>query len=111
MGFERVKQFKDVTIDYDAVSGATLLVYTDMPGAAMAQRKSISLPSTSTRVTKSHGLDTDGVLPEGTLIRFKITSTGVVRLYGGVVRLRPIGVYFDGANGEFWETTEMGFGV
>ena len=111
MAFDRVKEYKDITIDYNAASGATLLFYTDMPGGAMALRKTIALPATTTRTTRTYGLDATGILPEGTLHRVKITSTAVVRLYGGHLRVRPIGVYFDGAAGEFWETLDTGLGV
>ena len=108
MAFSRVKQFKDIIVDYDAASGATLKVYTDMPGTAMAQRgATLTLPATAGRQTKVFPLD--GI--EGTLVRFEFGSAAVLRLYGATLRMRPVGVYLDGAAGEVWKTTEMGFGV
>ena len=108
MAFERVKQFKDIIVDYDAPSGASLKIYTDMPGGTMAQRlTTLTLPATTGRQTKALALDGT----EGTLVRFEWSSTGVLRLYGATLRMRPVGVYLDGAAGEVWKTQELGFGV
>jgi hypothetical protein len=109
---EKVKQFKEVTLDYDAVNGATLTVYTDLPGGgATSLRRTISLPSSTGRRTYTAALDktSDGGILEGTLIRFKITSSGIVRLFGGTLRLRHLGVYFDGSQGEVWESQDLSF--
>jgi hypothetical protein len=108
--FDRVKQFKQVMVDYDATVAATIDVYTDMPGGAMTDRKiAFVLPVTVGRQTKNVPLD--GI--EGTLIKFKFTPgvTGVLRLYGATLQMRAVGVYLDGANGEIWQTQEMGFGI
>lgn len=110
MAFERVKQFKDLMVDYDASGGtATVEVFTDMPGASMASRKSYTLPQTTGRQTRNVPLD--GI--EGTLIRFEFSppAAGVMRLYAATVRVRAVGVYMDGTNGEIWKTLEMGFGI
>jgi hypothetical protein len=113
MPFDRVKQFKQVMVDYDC-SGTgtptlTVAVFTDMPGSAMASRKSVALAATTGRQTKNIPLD--GV--EGTLIEFSFTpsSTAVARLYGATLQLRAVGVYLDGTNGEIWQTQPMGFGI
>lgn len=112
MAMERVKQFKEMTVDYDAVSGATLLVYTDLPGGGVpALRRTLTLPSSTGRRTYTFPLDriADGGILEGTLIKFRMTSAGIVRLYSGVLRLRSVGVYFDGAVGELWDSQELSF--
>ncbi len=112
MAFERVKQFKDLEFSYDAPNGMTVKVYTDMPGSTMALRKTLSYPATTGRQTKVMPLDQPaGVYVEGTLYRIEVTSTGVVRLFGGILRARPIGVYLDGGNGEIWQTQELGIGI
>ncbi len=49
----------------------------------------------------------DGGILEGTLIKFRIESPGIVRLFTGVVRFRPLGCFFDGSQGEIWETIPM----
>jgi hypothetical protein len=109
VSFERVKQFKDLMVDYDAPAGGTVQVWTDMPGTTMALRLTYNLPATTGRQTKN--VPMDGI--EGTLIRFVwAPSVGnVMRLYAATLRLRPIGVYLDGSNGEIWKTQEMGFGI
>lgn len=112
MPVERIKQFKEVTFDYDAVSGASLTAYTDLPGGGPTiLRRTIALPAASGRRTFTAALDkvADGGMLEGSLIRFRVTSAGIVRLYSGVLRLRSIGVYFDGAQGEIWETQDLSF--
>lgn len=107
MAFQRVKTFKDIELYYDAPAGFSLVFYTDMPGSAMAVRATLPFPASSGR--RTHTLPLDGI--EGTLYRLKITSTGVVRLFGGVLRARAIGVYLDGANSEIWDTQEQGVGI
>jgi hypothetical protein len=113
MAFERVKQFKDLELEYDMVSGGTLKVYTDMPGTPMALKRTMNIPVSVGTRTYVFPLDqaTDGGILEGTLIKFRIESPGIVRLFGGVVRVRPIGTYFNGANGEIWETLELALGI
>jgi hypothetical protein len=96
----RIIEFKDLEMDYDAVSGMTVTLSTDQPGNAMGVRKTLSYPSSSGR--RVHTLPVDGA--SGNLYSVKATSTGVTKLYAGVLRGRAIGVYFDGANGEFFET-------
>lgn len=105
-----VNQFKDMTLEYDAPSGATLYVYTDMPGVTMALQRTFSIPATTGRQTYVFAFDgpSRNVI-EGTLLQLKITSTGVVRLFKGMVRQRRIGVYFDGARGEIWQTIELAY--
>jgi hypothetical protein len=109
MALQRVKQFKDIELEYEAVAAMTVTFLTDMPGSAMALRATLNFPLTTTRRTLT--LPLDGI--EGTLFQVKIVSTAVVRLYGGVVRVKPIGVYFDGGStpAEIWQTQEQGIGV
>lgn len=103
----KVNQFKDIELEYDAPAGFTLLFSTDMPGGAMATRKTITVPLSTGRKTGTFPLDTTGVMPEGTMCKLSASSTGVVRLFGGHIRVRNIGTYFDGSNSETWETQEI----
>jgi hypothetical protein len=111
VALHRVKQFKDIELSYDAASGLTVKFYSDMPGGAMALRSTLSFPSSSGRRTYTAPLDSSGAYTEGTLYRVEVTSTGVARLFGGVVRARGIGVYIDGTQNERWQTQELGIGV
>jgi hypothetical protein len=107
VAWERVKQLKDVTLEYEAASAVSLKVYTDMPGSAVALRATLTFPATSGRQTKTLPLDGH----EGTLIKWEATSAGVFRLYGGSFRARPVGTYIDGSVGEKWMTQEMSIGL
>ena len=113
MSMERVKQFKDLMVDYDCSGSGTptftVDVWTDMPGSAMATRKVTALPATSGRQTKNIPLD--GIV--GTLVQLRTTpsATAVVKFYAATIRIRAIGGYLDGSNGEVWNTQEIGFGI
>jgi hypothetical protein len=117
VALHRVKQFKDLELSYDAAdaSGMTVTFYTDMPSSGgtniMALRKTLTFPQSSGRRTYTLPLDTASAYPEGTLYRIQVASAGVVKLYGGVMRVRGIGVYFDGANSESWRTQDIGIGI
>ena len=124
MAFQRVKQFKDLELSYDAPSGMTVKFYTDMPGTssgtngAQALACTVNFPATTGRQTFTMPLDAGSSASsaaqnyiEGTLYKVLITSTGVVRLFGGVVRCRAIGTWFNGANAESWNSQEQGVGI
>ena len=106
---DAVTQFKDVTLIYDAPNGATYKLSTDMPGSSMALRRTVTVPATTTRETRTFPLDklVDGGLLEGKMIRHRLESPGVVRLYNGWIRFRRLGVYIDGGFGDVWETQEL----
>jgi len=107
VAFERVKQFKDLTLRYQSAQTLTVQVYVN--GSA-APSRTLSYPASATPANYTEPLDVTGLL-EGTLIRFRFESAGIVRLLAGKVRARPIGTYFDGANNEVWETTDLGLGI
>jgi len=104
---EGVKQFKDVTLTYEAPVGGTLYAKTDMPGGTIQIRRTISLPATNGRETHTFPLDNPSLL-EGKQIQWRIESSGSVIPYGGYVRFRRVGTYIDGAAGDVWETQPMG---
>ncbi|MBM3744161.1 MAG: hypothetical protein FJW34_00015 [Acidobacteria bacterium] len=107
MPLERVKEFKDTTFKYDAPAGWALEIKRYMTGTGLTVWQTINFPASSG--VRTYTAPLDGL--EAILIKLKAMSTGVVRLHGGVIRFRAIGVYFDGANGEIWETQELGFGI
>jgi hypothetical protein len=107
--FQRVKELKDIELFYASTVDTTVTVSTDMPGGTVAVRKTLNFPNTSgTRKTLTLPLDIEGTL-------FKVRAapglSGIAKLFGGIVRARAIGVYLDGANGEFWESQEQGVGI
>lgn len=112
---EGVNQYKDLTLTYEGPAGGTFIVRTDMPGSTMTTRRTITLPPSTGRVTKTFPLDTalyggDGRLLEGKLIQYRAESTGVLILYEGFVRFRRVGTYIDGAAGDVWETQPLSLG-
>lgn len=118
MAFQRVKQFKDIELSYDSPAAVTVKFYTDMTAGVqgpLALQKSLNFPATSGRQTLALPLDTSGpaTYVEGTLYRVEVTGAGVVRLYGGLVRARAIGVWFNGASTppESWSSSEQGIGI
>lgn len=109
MAFRKVNEFKECTLHYDAPGGGLFYLYTDMPGGVMALRKTEVLPATTGRGT--HTIPLDGI--EGTLYRPEVIPppVNVLRLFAGVLFVRPIGVYLNGADGEKWTTQELALGV
>ena len=103
----KMNQFKDVNLVYDAPSGLTLYLYAD--GSASPARTLTFPASTGTRAW-TEPTDVPGLLEAKTL-KFRGTSPGIVRLYGGSIRWRALGVYFDGSNEEVWETQDLAFGA
>lgn len=112
MAFERLKEFKDLELFYDSVAALVMVVKTDVVAVntvqgQLATAATLNFPLSAGRTT--YTLPLDGVY--GTLVQFIASSTGVVKLYGGVLRARNIGVYFNGANGEIWTSQPMGLGI
>ena len=110
MPFERVKQFKEITVVYQSEASATLTVSTDLPSPPVQVRRTFTLATSTTRKNLTCPLD-DPSLLEGNLIKIKIDPVGVFRLFGASVKAREIGVYIDGAHNEIWETQELALGV
>jgi hypothetical protein len=122
MAFQRLKQFKDIELSYDATAAMTVKFYTDISAGVqgnMALVCTLTFPATTGRNTYTAPLDagstgaTSATVPliEGTLYQVVITSTGIVRLFGGLIRARQIGTWFNGANHESWTSLEQGIGI
>jgi hypothetical protein len=115
MAFRKVNEFKEITLVYSSNGVATLQFYTDMPGGALAVRlgAGVTLPTTSSK-RQSVTIPLDGI--EGTEFYPSVTagSTTQLRLFSGVVYLRPIGVFLDGSTsptGEIWQTVPIAPGA
>src|SRR5438128_830345 len=121
MAFRKVAQFKEMSLEYVSPSGAsTAKFFTDMPGKHLALRITSTMPQTNADKTpNTHTVslvDGNGAPLEGTLYYprvdpFATSGSGGTQLRGGVVWLRPIGVYLDGALGEFFETMPIPVGI
>jgi hypothetical protein len=121
MAFQRLKQFKDLEFSYDAPAGMTVKFYSDIVAGVqgpMALACTLAFAATTGRVTATLPLDAGATgataaspLIEGTLYQVVVTSTGIVRLFGGLVRARQVGTWFNGANKESWTSLESGIGI
>lgn len=93
-----VNEFKEITIVYLSNGVATLQFFTDMPGNALAARlgAGVSLVSSaSSRIPITIPLD--GIRGKEFYMQITPGASTQFELYSGVVGLRPIGVYLDGA--------------
>ena len=110
MAFRRVSEFKECSLQYSSNGAAVFEFYTDMPGNALALRKSTSMADTSSG-RKTITIPLDNI--EGTEFYPKITPGAAtqVRLFSGVVWVRPIGVYIDGSISEIWSTPPISVGT
>lgn len=114
----RVGELKDLLLDYDSTGPASLLIYSDLPGNALAVQRTIALPQQS-RAPRMLPFETptlsaagggSTLLPYGQLFKVRIVPApgSVVRLHGrATLRARIIGCYFDGTRGEIWETQAL----
>ena len=117
MAFRKVAEFKEVSLTYASNGAATLQFYTDSPGGTLAARLSagVTLPSTTgTSVRKTITVPLDGI--EGTEYYFDITpgASTQLKLFSGLVHIRPIGVFLDGATspqGEVWKMQPQSIGA
>lgn len=112
----RVGELKDFLLDYDAsAAGGRIEVYSDLPGTALTARRTLALPAQTTRGVYVFPLESGADaasddLPYGQLFKVRIYPPpgGILRLHGrAVFRARLIGVYFNGTNGEIWETQSL----
>lgn len=110
MAFRKVAEFKECSLQYQSNGPSTFEFFTDMPGGTLAQRVNTALP-TSNNARTTTTVPLDGIT--GTQFYPEIIpgSTTQLRLFSGVVYLRPIGVYIDGSLGEIWSTPPLSIGT
>lgn len=119
MAFRVVNELKEITIVYLSNGAATLQLFTDMPGfgpgATLAARlgAGVTLPSTSGK-RQPITVPLDGIRAKEFYPQITPGASTQFELYSGVVYLRPIGVYLDGAavpQGEVWSTVPIAPGA
>lgn len=113
----RVGELKDFLLDYDCSGGGGRVeVYSDLPGSSLSLRRTLPIPLQSGRGIYVFPMDQipnlAGIeaLPYGQLFKVRLYPPpgGVLRLHGrATFRARIIGVYFDGSQGELWETQPL----
>jgi hypothetical protein len=116
LGTQAVKQIREIELDVWAYGTATVTVYTDLPGNAMAQRQSFTFGPCPTRRQVRIPLQ-QGAVPEnylfGRLVRVTIASPQSVKLFGARIHARPVGVYVEGYEalaGAVWDSTTLDLG-
>jgi hypothetical protein len=83
-----VTLFGIVELHYVAVAGATLHFFTDLPGNAMAEHETLPMPASAGHRTVKFRLQGT---TKGKLYKAKVTSPGLVLLFGGRVFARSLG--------------------
>jgi len=122
MAFRKVAQFKEASLEYVSPSGpSTFKFFTDMPGGHLVERTGgKTMPITNADHTPNTItfplVDANGAPLEGTLYQervdpFATSASGGTQLRSGVIWMREIGVYLDGALGEFFESLPHSVGV
>jgi hypothetical protein len=94
LGDGRMVQLKDLLVEYEAPQGGSLTVQSNL-GAV----RSMQLPASAIQRTEIFTLD--GM--EGDLWEWSGSSSGPLKIFAATLRFRAIGVWFNGAKGEFWE--------
>jgi len=108
-GIQGHKQIDQVELDVDARGGnGNFQPYADSGGGAMAAAALEAILSTTTRQSERIVLTRPII---GKLLRYTAYSTTDFQLYGLRVRVLPIGVYLDGAVGDFWQPEPTSIGV
>ena len=109
----RVGELKDFLLDYDVSGpGGQLVLYSDLPGSALSIRRILSIPAQGTRAPyvfpfEDESDQANDFLPVGQLFKVRLypPAGGILRLHGRAqFRGRLVGTYFNGANGEIFQT-------
>lgn len=110
MAFRKVCEFKECSIQYQSNGSSTFEWFTDMPGGSLANRLTSTLPTT-TDTRRTTTIPLDGITGTEFYPEILPGPTTQLRLFSGIVYLRPIGVYIDGSLGEIWSTPPLSIGT
>jgi hypothetical protein len=113
MAQRKVGQYKEISFTYQCTGTAKFQFYTDLPGGVLAARLGSGwvLPSTA-GIRTTYTVPLDGI--EGTIYKPRWTpdaGTHDLIILSAVLMNRSVGVYLDGALGEFWETQPIAIGA
>lgn len=113
----RVGELKDFLLDYDvSAAGGRFELYSDLPSHQLALVRTLAVPYyAGARSVYAFPLEnpadvTTEALPAGQLFKVRLYPPpgGILRLHGRAdFRARIIGVYFEGASGEVFETQDL----
>lgn len=113
MAFQKVNDFKELTLEYSSTGAVTVQLLTDMPGGTLTGRLApYALPSTTAiTITKTITIPLDGI--QGTEYQLVVTPANGVQiiLRQAKILIRPIGVYLDGSLSEIWQPQPIAVGA
>ncbi len=112
MGYDgKVWELKEIRYSVHATGAAgSILVKTDRgTPSGMQTRVTVPVATSTDRVTDQYPLD--GVEAKQLQVRLVPGGAGILRGYKATVLARPIGVYLDGAKGDFYETQPISLGA
>jgi len=112
MGYDgKVWELKELRYSAHATGAdGSILIKTDRGSpSGMQTRATVAVAVSTVRVTDQQGLD--GIEAKQLQVRFVPTGSGIFRVYKATVLARPIGVYLDGAKGDFYETQPIPLGA
>jgi len=110
-----VNELKEISLVYSSNGAATLQLYTDMPGGALAVRLGAGITlasSSSNRVPITIPLD--AIRAKEFYVKITPGGSTQFELYSGAILFRPIGIYIDGSalnGGEIWQTQPIAPGI
>ncbi len=105
-GTAKVKLIREMFVDLDNPAAATLALYTDQPGFAMAERDTGVFGISSERRGERKVFSSDYY---GHLMRMIIQGEDI-RVHGARALLQVVGTYLFGSRGEFWSSDQIDFG-
>lgn len=120
MAFQKVFDFKEITLEYSSNGAAVFQFYTDMPGGTLAIRLPLGAPASGGYALPSTGgigarktitIPLDGIQGTEYYPIFTPANTTQLILLSAKIFLRPIGVYLDGSLGEIWQTQPIAVGA
>lgn len=107
---EGVVELKDLTLVYGSTGPVTVVVNVEIIGGTFSPLATLNFPATggpTVRSTVTRPLDN----LIGKQVQLRAASAAPFALYSGELRVRPFGVYLDGAASEQWQTQPMSLGV
>jgi hypothetical protein len=113
-GTQKVKAYRAIELDLNNPGAVTVLVYTDMPGNAMALRSTKVVPASTTR--RKYQVPLGRPYLEGRHRRVIVKSgDGLTefQLYGGRIEAQPFGEYVEGYEataGREWDSGTLDLG-
>lgn len=106
---EGVVELKDISLVYGSVASITVVVNVELVAGTFTAYTYTLASTGGATVRSTKTIPLDGLY--GKQVQVRVASSGAFTLFSGELRVRPIGVYMDGANSEIWQSQPMSLGV